>query len=215
MRALAVALAIAAAFAASACGGGDDNDSEAADGCEEVDMPDPKSLEKSEPPTGPLNEGTTYNLVIETNCGNFTIELDQKSAPKATASLVTLARSGYFDDTIIHRVVPSFVIQGGDPTGTGRGGPGYKTVDIPPRGAKYTRGVVAMAKAADEPLGTAGSQFFVVTATDAGLPADYAIVGRVTAGLQDTIMSIDHLGDAQTERPTQTVLIRRIRVETA
>lgn len=215
MRTLALALAIAAAFAASACGGGGDNDSEAADGCEEVDMPDPKSLEKPEPPTGPLNEGTTYNLVIETNCGNFTIELDQKSAPKAAASLVALARSGYFDDTIIHRVVPSFVIQGGDPTGTGRGGPGYKTVDIPPPGAKYTRGVVAMAKAADEPLGTAGSQFFVVTATDAGLPPDYAIVGRVTAGLQDTIMSIDHLGDAQTERPTQTVLVRRIRVETA
>jgi peptidyl-prolyl cis-trans isomerase B (cyclophilin B) len=215
MRTLALALAIAAAFAASACGGSDDNDSEAANGCEEVDMPDQKAREKSKPPTGPLSEGTTYNLVVETNCGNFTIELDQETAPKATASLVALARDGYFDETIIHRVVPSFVIQGGDPTGTGMGGPGYKTVDIPPRDAKYTRGVVAMAKAADEPLGTAGSQFFVVTAVDAGLPPDYAIVGRVTAGLQDTIMSIDHLGDAQTERPTQTVLIRRIRVESA
>jgi peptidyl-prolyl cis-trans isomerase B (cyclophilin B) len=215
MRTLALALAIAAAFAASACGGGDDNDSEAANGCEEVDMPDQKALEKPQPPTGPLNDGTTYRLVFETNCGNFTIELDQKSAPKATASLVALARSGYFDDTIIHRVVPSFVIQGGDPTGTGRGGPGYKTADIPPQDAKYTRGVVAMAKRPDEPLGTAGSQFFVVTAADAGLPPDYAIVGRVTAGLQDTVMSIDHLGDAQTERPTQTVLIQRVRVETA
>jgi peptidyl-prolyl cis-trans isomerase B (cyclophilin B) len=214
MRTLALALAIAAAFAASACGS-DDDDSEAANGCEEVDMPDQKARVTPKPPTRPLSEGTTYNLVVETNCGNFTIELDQKTAPKATASLVALARDRYFDETIIHRVVPSFVIQGGDPTGTGSGGPGYKTVDIPPRDAKYTRGVVAMAKAADEPLGTAGSQFFVVTAADAGLPPDYAIVGRVTAGLQDTIMSIDHLGDAQTEKPTQTVLIRRMRVETA
>ena len=214
MRKLALALAIAAALASSACGGGDDNDPEAAAGCEEVDMPNQKAPQEPKPPTGPLDEGTTYKLVVETNCGNFTIELDPKSAPKATASLVALAHDGYFDDTIIHRVVPSFVIQGGDPTGTGTGGPGYQTVDMPPKDAKYTRGVVAMAKAADEPLGTAGSQFFVVTAVDAGLPPDYAIVGRVTAGLQDTVQSIDHLGNTQTERPTQTVLIRRIRVET-
>lgn len=212
---MALGLAFAALLATSACGGGDDNEPEAAAGCEEVDMPDQNAPQTPKPPTGPLGEGTTYRLVVETNCGNFTIELDQKSAPKATASLVALARDGYFDDTIIHRVVPSFVIQGGDPTGTGSGGPGYKTVDIPPQDAKYTRGVVAMAKAADEPLGTAGSQFFVVTAVDAGLPPDYAIVGRVTAGLQGTVQRIDHLGNAQTEKPSQTVLIRRVRVETA
>jgi cyclophilin family peptidyl-prolyl cis-trans isomerase len=215
MRKLALALALSAALVSSACGGGDDSEPEAAAAaCEEVDMPEQRDRPRPKAPTGPLDEGTTFRLVVETNCGNFTIELDPKSAPKATASLVALARDGYFDDTIIHRVVPSFVIQGGDPTGTGSGGPGYKTVDIPPRGAKYTRGVVAMAKAADEPLGTAGSQFFVVTAVDAGLPPDYAIVGRVTAGLQDTVQSIDHLGDAQTEKPTQTVLVQRIRVET-
>lgn len=216
MRTVAVGLALAALLAASACGGGGDDESEpaATDGCEEVDAPEPKPEGTRKPPTELLDEGTTYRLVVETNCGSFTIELDQKSAPKTTASLVALARDGFYDDTIIHRVVPVFVIQGGDPTGTGSGGPGYQTIDRPPQNAKYTRGVVAMAKSGTDPPGAAGSQFFVVTAVDAGLPPEYAIVGRVTAGFQDTIVSIDHLGNPQTEQPSQTVLVRRIRVET-
>jgi peptidyl-prolyl cis-trans isomerase B (cyclophilin B) len=211
----ALALALATILAASACGGSDDeNGSSAAEGCEEVDAPDPKPEGNRKAPAEPLDEATNYRLVVETNCGSFTIELDQKSAPNTAPSLVELARDGFYDDTIIHRVVPSFVIQGGDPTGTGMGGPGYQTVDRPPANAKYTRGVVAMAKSGADPPGAAGSQFFVVTADDAGLPPEYAIVGKVSTGLLDTVQKIDHLGDAQTERPTQTVLIRRIRVET-
>ncbi len=89
------------------------------------------------------------------------------------------------------------MIQGGDPTGTGTGGPGYSTVDKPPANAKYTHGVVAMAKTATEPAGTAGSQFFVVTAPDAGLPPDYAIVGKVTKGLD----VVDRIGEAR--RPVE------------
>jgi peptidyl-prolyl cis-trans isomerase B (cyclophilin B) len=214
MKKLASALALVAALVLSGCGEDSNDEPEAAAGCEEVDMPDQKAEQTPTPPSGPLEEGTTYRLVVETNCGNFTIELDPKSAPHTTASLVSLAQSGFYDDTTIHRVVPGFVIQGGDPTGTGSGGPGYKTVDRPPQDAKYTRGVVAMAKTQDEPLGTAGSQFFVVTADDAGLPPDYAIVGKVTEGLRPTVENIDHLGDPQTEKPSQTVLVSRIRVET-
>jgi peptidyl-prolyl cis-trans isomerase B (cyclophilin B) len=215
----AFALALAAVLAASACGGSDDDEegepaATTTEGCEEVDAPAPKPQERRQAPTQTLDEGTTYRLVVETNCGNFTIELDQKSAPKTTASMVALARDGFYDDTIIHRVVPSFVIQGGDPTGSGSGGPGYQTIDRPPQGAKYTKGVVAMAKSGTDPPGAAGSQFFVVTAVDAGLPPEYAIVGEVTAGLAETIERIDHLGNPQTERPSQTVLIRRMRVET-
>jgi peptidyl-prolyl cis-trans isomerase B (cyclophilin B) len=211
----ALAFALAAVIAASACGGGDDESSSSGDeGCEEVDAPDPKPEGTRKAPTEPLHEGVTYRLVVETNCGSFTIELDQQSAPKTAPSLVALARDGFYDDTIIHRVVPSFVIQGGDPTGTGMGGPGYQTVDRPARDAKYARGVVAMAKSGADPPGAAGSQFFVVTAEDAGLPPEYAIVGKVTSGLIDTVQKIDHLGSAQTEQPSQTVLIRRIRVET-
>jgi peptidyl-prolyl cis-trans isomerase B (cyclophilin B) len=215
MRQVAFAFALAAALALSACGGGDDedeNEGASTAGCEEVDAPAPKPEGARTAPTEALDEGTTYRLVVETNCGSFTIELDQKSAPRTTASMVALARDGFYDDTIIHRVVPAFVIQGGDPTGSGRGGPGYQTIDRPPRAAEYTRGVVAMAKSPADPAGAAGSQFFVVTAADAGLPPEYAIVGEISDGL-DTVEKIDQLGDAQTEEPSQTVLIRRMRVE--
>ena len=132
--------------------------------------------------------------------------LDLGSAPNTAASLVSLARAGYFDDTEFHRIVPGFVIQGGDPTQSGSGGPGYSTSDAPDPDAAYTKGVVAMAKTATEPAGTAGSQFFVVTGADAGLPPEYAVVGKVTSGL-DVIERIGKLGDPATEQPTQPVVI--------
>jgi cyclophilin family peptidyl-prolyl cis-trans isomerase len=164
-------------------------------------------------PTEKLDPNKTYSLVFDTNCGSFTVELDQKLAPKTTASLVSLANQDFFDDTMFHRIVPGFVIQGGDPTASGLGGPGYKTVDPPPQTAKYTHGVVAMAKAGNEAPGTSGSQFFVVTADDAGLPPDYAVVGKVTAGL-DVVDKIGTLGDAA-EHPTETVVIEDVAVETS
>jgi peptidyl-prolyl cis-trans isomerase B (cyclophilin B) len=161
-------------------------------------------------PTAKLDPKKTYDLTLQTNCGSFTIRLDQAQSPNATASLVSLARKGFFDGTIFHRIVPGFVIQGGDPTGTGTGGPGYSTVDTPPSSAKYTHGVVAMAKTAAEPAGTAGSQFFVVTGADAQLTPDYAIVGKVVRGL-DVVDRIGTLGDAS-EQPTETVEIKRATV---
>src|SRR5215207_10250466 len=101
-------------------------------------------------------------LVVETNCGTFTIELDEKASPKTVASVAGLAEAGFYDDTTFHRIIPGFVIQGGDPTATGTGGPGYSTVDTPAETTKYTKGVVAMAKTPTEAPGTSGSQFFVV-----------------------------------------------------
>ena len=163
-------------------------------------------------PKAELDPNKTYRLVFQTNCGSFTVTLNQKLAPNTTASLVSLARRGFFTDTFFHRIVPGFVIQGGDPTGSGSGGPGYKTVDRPPRNARYTHGVVAMAKGASEPPGTSGSQFFVVTSADAGLPAEYAIVGKVTKGL-DVVDRIGKLGDPNTEQPREAVVIRRVRVQ--
>jgi peptidyl-prolyl cis-trans isomerase B (cyclophilin B) len=160
-----------------------------------------------------LDAGKTYRLVFETNCGAFTVTLDQKLAPNATGSLVSLAERGFFDDTFFHRIVPGFVIQGGDPTGTGSGEPGYTTHDKVPSGASYSHGVVAMAKSAAEPAGAAGSQFFVVTAGGVSLPPDYAIVGKVTQGL-DVVDRIGKLGDAA-ERPTRDVVISKVKVETS
>ena len=158
-----------------------------------------------------LDPETTYSLVLETTEGSFTIELDQKLAPKTAKSLVKLATDGFFDGTTFHRVVPGFVIQGGDPTGTGGGGPGYSTVDVPPSDAAYTEGVVAMAKTQNEAPGTAGSQFFVVTGEDIGLPPEYAIVGRVTEGM-DTVEAIDALGVGDGP-PSKPVTIEKMTVQ--
>jgi cyclophilin family peptidyl-prolyl cis-trans isomerase len=160
-----------------------------------------------------LEEGKTYRLVFQTNKGSFTIELDRETAPCTSASFVSLASKGFFNGTKFHRIVPGFVIQGGDPTGKGTGGPGYSTVDVPPDDAKYTKGVVAMAKTPAEPAGTAGSQFFVVTAEDSGLGPDYAVLGKVVEGL-DVVEKIGKLGGPD-EQPTEPVVIETVKVETS
>jgi peptidyl-prolyl cis-trans isomerase B (cyclophilin B) len=198
------ALAVAALLAG--CGGG----KKEATVCKAVSAPKPG--ERSAPkPTKRLDASKTYELTLHTNCGDFTIWLDVKNAPATTASLVSLARRRYFDHTVFHRVVPGYVIQGGDPTASGTGGPGYQTIDKPPASARYTHGVVAMAKTQTDPAGTSGSQFFVVTGTDVGLPADYAVVGKVTKGL-DVVDRIDTLGDPTTQQPTETIEIEKATV---
>ena len=217
-RVLALVLLV---LACAACGGGDDDGEEEAvgngttageTGCRDVEAPAPKDEGGQSPPGGPLAASQPPDVVVRTNCGEFTIRLDPESAPNTTASFVKLAENGYFDDTVFHRIVPDFVIQGGDPTGTGMGGPGYSTVDRPKAGAKYTKGVVAMAKTAQEPPGTSGSQFFVVTGDDIGLPPDYAIIGEVTDGL-DVVERIGELGDPNTEKPVQPVVIEQVTVK--
>jgi cyclophilin family peptidyl-prolyl cis-trans isomerase len=199
VRAPLVLLLSVLALGVAGCGGSD-----------EAEAPEPRDPGAQEAPTAPLPSGKTYALTFDTSHGSFTVTLDTEVAPKTSASLVALARAGYFDDTIFHRIVPDFVIQGGDPTQTGTGGPGYSTVDVPPTDAAYTKGVVAMAKTEAEPPGTSGSQFFVVTADDAGLPPDYAIVGEVTDGL-DVVEHIGTLGDAS-QQPTEPVVIRPVTV---
>jgi cyclophilin family peptidyl-prolyl cis-trans isomerase len=178
-------------------------------GCTKVAKPKAKDVKLAKPKTK-LDPAKTYVATIETNCGTFAFKLDVKNAPNTTASIAYMAGKHLYDGTFFHRIVPDFVIQGGDPTGTGQGGPGYSTVDKPPSNTKYTKGVVAMAKTGAEAPGTSGSQFFVVTGADAGLPPDYAAVGKVTKGL-DVVERIGKLGD-QFERPTFTVVIRSFRV---
>jgi len=218
VRALATLL-VALAFVAGCGGGGNEargdtssvTTSDVAE-CADVDAPDARTPEPATAPSEPLDGSKTYTLIFDTSCGSFTVTLDQELAPKTSASLVALARDGYFDDTIFHRVVPGFVIQGGDPTQSGSGGPGYSTVDAPPADAKYTKGVVAMAKTQAEAPGTSGSQFFVVTGEDAGLPPDYAIVGTVTDGM-DTVERIDALGAPGGDGPpTKPVVVNSVTV---
>ena len=214
---------LACLLLAAGCGGGDDEREEAAPtttataegqagtGCRDVPLPTAREEGTERAPAALLNAAKTYRVRVETSCGDFTITLDIKASPKAAASFVALVESGFFDRTVFHRIVPGFVIQGGDPTQTGGGGPGYTTVDTPAAGTTYTEGVVAMAKTGTEPRGTAGSQFFVVTAADASLPPDYAVVGKVTDGL-GVVKRIGVLGDPNTELPTQPVVVDRMRV---
>ena len=183
-----------------------------ADGCTDVTVPAAREDGGATAPKERLDPEKTYKLVFETNCGTFTVTLDLKSAPATAASLVSLAKSGFYDNTIFHRIVPGFVIQGGDPTQSGNGGPGYQTVDPPASDARYVKGVVAMAKTATEPAGTSGSQFFVVTGADVGLPPDYAIVGTVTDGIP-VVIRIGKLGDSTTEQPTRPVVVKSVTVE--
>ena len=213
-------LLIALVLTLTACGGGDEEPESAptttepaptVGGCAAVNVPEPKPDGGQEAPKDPLDTDKTYRLVVATNCGVLTITLDQAKAPKTAASLVALAQNGFYDGTTFHRVVPGFVIQGGDPTGTGAGGPGYKTVDAPPQTAAYTSGVVAMAKTGTEPAGTSGSQFFVVTGADIGLPPDYAIVGSVTDGM-DAVSAIEELGVGDGP-PSQPVVIEKVTVQ--
>jgi cyclophilin family peptidyl-prolyl cis-trans isomerase len=200
-----VVLAAAVVLLAAGCGGGGSDDT-TTPGCEDVDARAPREDGGQSAPTAQLDASKTWTLTFDTSCGTFVVTLDLDSAPNTAASLVSLARAGYFDDTVFHRIVPGFIVQGGDPTQSGSGGPGYSTRDAPAPDAAYTKGVVAMAKTAAEPAGTAGSQFFVVTGADAGLPPEYAVVGTVTSGL-DVVERIGQLGDPSTEQPTQPVVI--------
>lgn len=193
------------------CGGGDDDGGQASGACEEVEAPAAREAPQLDLPKGTLDPTKSWALRFDTTCGSFTVELDLRLAPETTAALVFLAEEGFYDDTVFHRIVPDFVIQGGDPTQTGTGGPGFATSDRPPASVRYTKGTVAMAKTGIAPAGTAGSQFFVVTAADAGLPPQYAVVGRVTEGL-DVVERIGMLGDAN-EQPTQPVVVRAVTVE--
>ncbi len=208
----AFALVAVGVVAAILIGRGGDGDSSAAGaaGCEEVPEPEPKqvSLDK---PKQTVKKGEQVSARIETSCGDFTIALDSTRAPKTVNSFVFLSEEGFYDDLPFHRIVPGFVIQGGDPLGNGTGGPGYSVDEKPPSNLAYTKGVVAMAKTSAEPPGRSGSQFYVVIGADAGLPPEYALVGKVSEGM-DVVDRIGELGTPE-EEPKQTVIIEHAVIE--
>jgi peptidyl-prolyl cis-trans isomerase B (cyclophilin B) len=221
MSRLLLGLGLALLLLVSACGGGSKSDesratpaattSQTASGCESVSKPPAKSVKLPKPKTQ-LSAGQTYVATVSTSCGDFQITLDAKRAPKTGGSFKYLADKGFFDNTTFHRIVPGFVIQGGDPKGDGTGGPGYKVVEAPPKSLQYTKGVVAMAKTQLEAAGTSGSQFFVVTGEDAQLPPEYALLGKVTGGqdVVDKIAAADT--DQSTEAPIDPIVIKSVKV---
>jgi cyclophilin family peptidyl-prolyl cis-trans isomerase len=185
--------------------------SQTATGCASVSKPPPKST-KLPKPKSELDPAKSYVATVSTSCGDFQITLDAKQAPKTGGSFKYLADKGFYDGTTFHRIVAGFVIQGGDPKGDGSGGPGYKVVEAPPKNQPYTKGIVAMAKTQLEAAGTSGSQFFVVTAEDAQLPPEYALLGKVTSGqdVVDKIAAADT--DASTEMPVDPIVIKSVKV---
>jgi peptidyl-prolyl cis-trans isomerase B (cyclophilin B) len=211
-----VAVGVVAAVLISRGGGSDDSSSSSAsaeagaNGCKKVEAPEPKTV-SFKAPKQVLKPGEEATAVVKTSCGTFEIALDTQRAPKTANSFAFLAEEGFYDDLTFHRIVPEFVIQGGDPEGTGSGGPGYSVEEKPPANLAYTKGIVAMAKSSAEPPGRSGSQFFVVLAPDAGLPPEYALVGKVDKGL-DVVERIGKLG-TPAEEPKQTVLIESISIE--
>jgi cyclophilin family peptidyl-prolyl cis-trans isomerase len=182
-------------------------------GCKDVAEPAPRRPpRRTRPPKFRLSKDKTYTAKVVTSCGTFDIQLDSKDAPITGGSFVSLVRKGFYNKLIFHRIVTGFVIQGGDPTGTGRGGPGYRVTEKPPSDIVYSEGVVAMAKAGNEPPGASGSQFFVVT-SDSSLPAEYALLGKVTKGM-DVVHAIEEVPAGPDERPVSPVVIDKITVST-
>jgi peptidyl-prolyl cis-trans isomerase B (cyclophilin B) len=202
-RALLLVVALAAG-----CAGDDSAPPPEVTSCD-VEIQDPARA----PSLQPLDRDETYRIEFRTSHGAFTLELDPAKSPCNADSLVDLAREGFFDETRFHRIVPGFIIQGGDPTGTGNGGSGYTTIDPPLPDTTYTKGVVAMAKSNFEPPGTGGSQFFIVTADEAPLPPDYAVVGKIVDGLA-VVERIGKLGNRRTEAPTERIVIESTSVST-
>lgn len=163
----------------------------------------------AEPPEMVIDLMRQYRATIETSAGVMRAELFAAEAPKTVNNFVFLAREGFYDGVIFHRVIQGFVIQGGDPTGTGRGGPGYRFEDEPV-GRPYLRGTLAMANAGPN---TNGSQFFIMHA-DYPLPPSYTIFGKLTAG-EDVLDAIATAPTGPGDRPLEPVTIRRVTIEEA
>jgi peptidyl-prolyl cis-trans isomerase B (cyclophilin B) len=224
MRCRIAVVALVAALGAAGCGGGKSTSKKAgpsttastataapqttSSGCTKVALPRPRGAQHLPRPTTTLSTSKRWTVKLDTNCGEIDIRLDVARAPKTAASVASLVRRGFYDGLTFHRVVADFVIQGGDPLGNGQGGPGYTIVEKPPTGTTYRRRVVAMAKAQVDPSGSSGSQFFIVTAQDAGLPAIYALVGRVVGSMA----AVDKIAATPTnssQQPLDAVVIKK------
>lgn len=189
------------------------------DGCRAVPAPAPAADPEQRRSRRRLNRNRLHTAIMKTNCGTIEIRLDVRRAPKTTSSFAGLARNKFFDGLTFHRIAKpggnNYVIQGGDPLGTGNGGPGYAVVEAPPKNLKYRRYVVAMAKTQTERPGTSGSQFFIVTAGEAPLEPEYALLGKVIGG-KSVVRRIAALAiDPATEMPIDPVVISSVRIRSS
>lgn len=163
----------------------------------------------SSPPPMSIDPAKRYTATIETSAGTMTAELFPGDAPRTVNNFVFLAGEGFYEGIIFHRVIPGFMIQGGDPTGKGSGGPGYRFDDEPVK-RRYTRGTLAMANAGPN---TNGSQFFVMHA-DYALPPSYTIFGKLTSG-EDVVDAVAAAPTGAQDRPRDPVRIERVTIDEA
>jgi len=176
-----------------------------------ADGSSPKTQRFDGPPPMVIDPAKRYTAEMVTSKGSMTIALDPIAAPKTVNNFVFLARWHYFDGIVFHRVIPRFVLQGGDPEGTGRGGPGYRFEDELPAPGRYEIGSLAMANAGPD---TNGSQFFVICGPDgAALPPKYSLFGKVVKGL-DVVSAIEAVG-SRSGTPSESVVIESVTVTEA
>ncbi len=184
--------------------------------CPNPDGSSPRTTAFAKPPPMCIDPSRSYTAEVRTSKGNFTIALDARSSPNTVNNFVVLARYHFYDGIPFHRVVPGFVVQGGDPQANGRGGPGYTFGDEPPR-APYKIGSVAMANSGAN-THTNGSQFFIITGqAGANLPPHYNLLGEVTQGM-GVVRAAEAVGTPETDtdpdggKPTEEVTILSITI---
>ena len=160
------------------------------------------------PPPMCIDLTKRYTAIMETSKGTITFALDADAAPRTVNNFVVLARYHYYDGVVFHRIIPGFVVQGGDPTGTGTGGPGYRFEDELPRPGRYEIGSLAMANAGPD---TNGSQFFIISGPDgARLDPNYALFGKAVSGL-DVVAAIESTG-SRSGAPSERVVIETLSI---
>jgi peptidylprolyl isomerase len=172
----------------------------------------PKTQQFSSPPELGIDPAKRYTATISTSLGDMVVALDAAAAPNTVNNFVFLAGHHYYDGVIFHRIIDGFMCQGGDPTGTGRGGPGYKFADELPKPGRYEVGSVAMANAGPN---TNGSQFFIVSGpSGVGLPPHYSLFGKVVKGL-DVLEQMQHVATDRQDRPHEDVVINSVTLTVA
>jgi cyclophilin family peptidyl-prolyl cis-trans isomerase len=177
-----------------------------------ADGSSPQTRQFNEPPELGIDPSKRYSATMETSLGTIVIALDPIAAPKTVNNFVFLARYHYYDGIIFHRVIKGFVAQGGDPTGTGRGGPGYRFEDELPSPGRYEIGSLAMANAGPN---TNGSQFFIISGpSGVGLPPNYSLFGKVVKGL-DVVEAIQNVRTGSGDKPVEDVVIKSVTVTEA
>ena len=177
--------------------------------CPAADGSSPKRQRFEGPPPMCIDPARRYTAEMATSKGTMTIALDASSAPRTVNNFVVLARYHYYDGTTFHRIIPGFMVQGGDPEGSGRGGPGYRFEDELPRPGRYEVGSIAMANSGPD---TNGSQFFIVSGpSGVALPPQYSLFGKVVKGIE-VVSAIEAVGSPGAGTPREQVTIDSVTI---